>query len=1076
MEFRVLGPLEVVGDEGPISLGGGKQRALLALLLLHANEVVSRDRLLDELWRERAHEAGHSLDVQVARLRKALPPDRLLTRAGGYVLRVEPGELDSQRFEELLQQGRADGDLSRLREALALWRGQAYADVAYEDFARLESARLEELRLATVEARIDAELASGRADALIPELEQLTARHPLRERLRGQLMLALYRSGRQVEALQVYADVRKRLVDELGLEPGPQLQQLERAILRQDPSLEAAPIARRRSRRRYLYAVPVAAAVVVAAVLAATHGSNPPRAAATASPQSVAFVSASTRKLVRETPARAIVLERFGFGSLWALAVDGELTRIDPHTGNVLATIGTGVVPNGLAAGLGSVWVTDSGSPTLLRIDPRQNVVADKIGLPTKDTQPVTATGGVVTGDGSVWVGQGQLNPFSWLDRIDPATGRVEKRILIPGGAGYGDEIAYANGQVWVGGGGSRNVTHVDPATNSIVDHAELDTFVCCVAAGGGYGWAITTDDHTVWKIAPNGSQVASYKLAARPENLAYSDGAVWVAGGDTGAVIRIDAVTGARRRYVVGHHTIGMAVANGVVAAGVQPTSQDVLATVRGPALHVLLREQWLSATDPVFTPSWNAAASQLAYATCARLYNYRDATGDAGRKLVPELAAGPPLVSNGGRTYRIRIRPGFRFSPPSDESVTAESMRYTLERTLSPKLLGRGSGISLLSDVFGATEFEAGKTAHVAGLERRGDMLVIRLARPVPDLPRRLAMTAFCAVPLGTPALANGVPAALPSAGPYYVAATGGEATVVRRNPNYRGPRPHRVPTIVYTSDIEPGRAIALIGGGKGDYVSEYDPALASDAPAARAAGSRYRLLPGTSGSYLALNANRPLFHNPSWRRAVQLGFNRAQFAALDFSRPASDLLPPALAGHEPDEYPVLGDVRAARKLTGGRQVHAVLATFDPGYDRGSALHARILRQELAALGIYTTIVKLTFDNRDDPAKLAPILARSDIVSWNADAAYPDPVSYLRSLLYLTAADNAALARAARLRSPARETAAAAVAVRLRARGTYVVYADGGLPVLVSRRVGCVVQQPEYPGLDLAAMCLKG
>jgi ABC-type transport system substrate-binding protein len=441
-----------------------------------------------------------------------------------------------------------------------------------------------------------------------------------------------------------------------------------------------------------------------------------------------------------------------------------------------------------------------------------------------------------------------------------------------------------------------------------------------------------------------------------------------------------------------------------------------------------------------------------------------------------VPELAAGQPRVSDGGRTYAIRIRSGYRFSPPSNEPVTAETMRYTLERTLSPKLLGRGNGIPFLGDVVGASSFEAGKTAHVAGLVRRGDLLVIHLVKPVPDLPRRLATTGFCAVPLGTPALANGVPAALPSAGPYYVAATGGEATVVRRNPNYHGPRPHRVPTIVYTSDIDPARAIELIGRGKGDYVSEYNPALGSSSPAARAAGSRYRLVPATAASYLALNANRSLFRSPLWRRAVQLGFDRARFAGLDFSRPASDLLPPALAGHEPDEYSVRGDLRAARKLVGGRQVHAVLATFDPGYDRGSALHARMLRQELAALGIYTTIVKLTFNNHDDPRKLAPILARSDIVSWNADASYPDPVTYLQSLLYLTATDRAALARAATLPSPARENAAAAVARRLRARGTYVVYADGGLPVLVSHRVGCAVQQPEYPGLDLAAMCLKG
>jgi len=1079
MEFRVLGPFEVLGDDGPVPLGGSKQRSLLALLLLHANEVVSRDRLLEELWRERAHEAAHSLDVQIARLRKLLPPERLLTRPGGYLLQVEPGELDAQRFEDLVEQGRRANDVETLRAALALWRGQAYADVAYEDFARVESARLEELRLVATEERIEAELALGGAAALVPELEQLTARHPLRERLRAQLMLALYRSGRQAEALQVYADARRRLVEELGLEPSQRLQQLERAILQQDPALDVARAAERRvHRRRYVYAAPVAVGVLAVLVLAATHGSKAPRAAATAEPQSVAFVSTSTGKLVRATPARAVVLERFGFGSLWALSFDGELTRIDPRTGKVLATIGTGVVPNGMAAGLGAVWVTDSDSPTLLKIDPSQNIVTDHFPLPTKNTQPVTATGGVAVGDGSVWVGQGHLNPLSWLDRIDPATGRLERRFLIPGGAGDGDEIGYADGQVWVGGGGSRNMTHVDAAANSIVVTTQVEPhgYVCCVTAGGGYAWAVTTQDRTVWKIAPDGSKVASYRLRATPENLVYARGAVWAADGDSGAVIRIDALTGVRRRYVVGHQAIGVAVGAGLIAAGVQPNSRDLLATVHGPALHVLLGEQWLNATDPIFTPSWNTAASQLAYATCAKLYNYPDTAGPPGRTLVPELAAGFPHVADSGRTYVIRVRPGYRFSPPSNEAVTAETMRHTLERTLSPKLLGRGGGIPFLGDVIGAAAFEAGETAHVAGLRRRGDTLVIRLAKPVPDLPRRLAATAFCAVPLGTPALANGVPSALPSAGPYYVAASGGEVTVVRRNPNYHGPRPHRVPTIVYTADTEASRAIQLIGSGRGDYVSEYDAALASGSPAARAAGGRYRLLSGSAASYLALNPNRPLFRDPRWRRAVQLGFDRSRFAALDFSRPASDLLPPSLDGHEPGTYPLGGDLSAARKLTRGQHVHAALATFDPGYEPQSALHARTLRQELASLGIYTTIVPLTFADHDDPAKWAALLARSDIVSWQSDAAYPDPVTYLQSLPYLTSGDRTALARAATVGSPARERAAAVVARRLRARRTLVVYAYSGLPVLVSRRVGCVVHQPEYPGLDLAALCLTG
>ena len=245
MEFRVLGPLELWDEGGEVSLSGPKPRALLAVLLLHANEVVPTDRLIDELWGEDSpDDAAAALRVNVSRLRKALPRDVLTTRSPGYLVRVEPDELDLHRFERLVDEGRgllarglaADAS-ARLRDALSLWRGPALADFAYESFAQAAIARLEEIRLAALELRIEADLALGRHDELVAELEALVAEHPLRERLRRYLMTALYRSGRQAEALDAYQDARRALVDELGIEPGAALQELERAILRQDPAL-----------------------------------------------------------------------------------------------------------------------------------------------------------------------------------------------------------------------------------------------------------------------------------------------------------------------------------------------------------------------------------------------------------------------------------------------------------------------------------------------------------------------------------------------------------------------------------------------------------------------------------------------------------------------------------------------------------------------------------------------------------------------------------------------------------------------------------------------------------------------
>ncbi len=246
MDFRLLGPLEVVSEHDQlIALGGVKQRSVLATLLLQANEVVSTDRLIDQLWGAAPpNTAAKSIHVYVSRLRKALGEGRLVTHGHGYLIRAEPEELDLARFEQLADEARRgapDSAAGKLREALALWRGPALADLAYERFAQVEIARLEEMRLAVLEQRIDADLAAGRHAELVGELETLVARHPLRERLRCQLMLALYRSARQAEALEAYRAARRELQEELGLDPSAELRQLEQAILRQDAALDLPP-------------------------------------------------------------------------------------------------------------------------------------------------------------------------------------------------------------------------------------------------------------------------------------------------------------------------------------------------------------------------------------------------------------------------------------------------------------------------------------------------------------------------------------------------------------------------------------------------------------------------------------------------------------------------------------------------------------------------------------------------------------------------------------------------------------------------------------------------------------------
>ncbi len=243
LEFRILGPLEVIRDDGPAALGGPRQRSTLALLLLEANRVVPIDRLADELYAGRPPvTAVTQVQRQVSDLRKLLGADVIETRPPGYLLRVDEDQFDLARFERLTaaaERGRGAEAATLLGEALALWRGPALADLEYEPFAHSAVARLEELRLAALEMRIELDLELGRHANTVAELEALVAAHPLRERLRALQMLALYRAGRQADALNAYRETRQVLVEEIGIEPSPQLQELHRAILAQEPSLVA---------------------------------------------------------------------------------------------------------------------------------------------------------------------------------------------------------------------------------------------------------------------------------------------------------------------------------------------------------------------------------------------------------------------------------------------------------------------------------------------------------------------------------------------------------------------------------------------------------------------------------------------------------------------------------------------------------------------------------------------------------------------------------------------------------------------------------------------------------------------
>jgi ABC-type transport system substrate-binding protein len=590
--------------------------------------------------------------------------------------------------------------------------------------------------------------------------------------------------------------------------------------------------------------------------------------------------------------------------------------------------------------------------------------------------------------------------------------------------------------------------------------------------------WAAVDPDATIWKLDPEGNVLATITLPAQPTSLTYGDGALWVAGGSSGDVFRIDTTTNARRRYALGHDLTGLDARNGVVAVGVLPNADDVTAGLTGKIVRVAVAKNslfWSGApTDPALYTSWDAHQLQFGYATCGRLLTYRDADGEAGKVVVPDLAAALPAITGGGRIYSFRIRRGYGFSPPSHEAVTAESFRHMFERIFSPRFFpGSDFGPYLIA---GLAAYRAGKAPHISGISVNGDRLVIRLVHPVPDFPRMLASSPFCAVPVSTPVLSHGIETPVPSAGPYYLAALTQDAAVLKPNPNYPGPRPRHLDAIVYRLGVAPAKAATQIARGTLDYVLEYDPALAPDTVIDRAAGSRYRLTPDATAhvQVVSLNARRPVFADRRRRLAVQYALDRTTLAAIDTALPATRLLSPRLPGFDGTPmYPLRPSVARARRLLGGRRFRAVFATFDPSLDAHAAAFAQAVRRQLAAVGIATTLLPLTFKDFDD-GEVARKAARADLVSTGLSVDDGDAVSYLQQL-QLPPPDRAALRRIARLASPRRDAEAAALARRLERESLFAVYEDQAIPELVSSRLACIVHQPEYAGVDLAALCLR-
>lgn len=612
MEFRLLGPFDVVVNGRSVRLGGPRQRALLAILAIHANEVVPADRLIEHLWPGDVPESAvNTLQGYVSRLRKVLDPNGLnsaqptiVFRAPGYVLTTPPEQIDARRFERLLGEAEARavvGDAAAaahsLREALGLWRGAPLADFTYEEFAQPEIARLEELRLKAVEERIDADLACGRHAALIPELEALLAEHSLRERLRAQLMLALYRSGRQGEALAAYRDGRRLMQEALGLEPTRALSELERSILQQDPALDLPAatrlLARVRGGRRRL-AVAMVGVFAVAGALAAFFlwpRGDVARAVPVAN-NSVAVVNPRTDRVVDDIvtgdypgplgfDGRYVLVGNIGDNTIMAIEAK---TRKRGFATAVQQPLDFAVTRNRLWIANGTSFASGrpSGGGTIQCRGCRPGTTMTvKIGPPDREnSSPAT----VASDRRSLWAADG---PSRTVYRVDAASGRILGSI----DGVDGSAIAVANGAAWIAEPRRADVVHID-ASGSVVTRIRVPGDPIRVAADASAIWvairhpqeAVWHARSAVWRIDPKtNKRVAVVSVPATVRRVATGAGYVWATSGtyqgepgvppSGGVLSKIDPHTDRVVATIkLGFRPDGVIVANGLVWVAVAP------------------------------------------------------------------------------------------------------------------------------------------------------------------------------------------------------------------------------------------------------------------------------------------------------------------------------------------------------------------------------------------------------------------------------------------------------------------------------------------------------------------------
>lgn len=799
LEIRLLGPIAAAFDGRPIALGARKQRAVLAMLALESGRTVSTDRLVQGLWGDEAPDtAPKMVQAYVSRLRKALPDGEALivTHGRGYELSLAADSIDALRLERLVTDA-ADGSA---REAIALFRGPPLVDVEDEPFAEPEIRRLEELWLRAKELSFDAQLAAGRHQDALNELGSLAERYPLRERLHWQRMLALYRSGRQADALAAYRDARRTLVDEVGVEPGRELQRLHEAILAQDTALDPTdsgeapsrptppkapaeqdpqpvpPQVPQHSRHRALFAAAAAAMIAGIAVFLVSRSGDEQRLPGIA--EDTVAVLGHDGKHLRDDYAvgRRPVALTAGAGYVWAAnELDGTVTRIDPRTGGDL-TIEVGGDPVKLTFGGGSVWVSDGTGRTVTQVNPDDARIVQRI-------EVGGGPRGVAVGGGALWVATALDGA---VQRVDLAKGRVTQHIPV---ASTPTDLAFGAGGLWVASETGGTVLRIEPDSGRVLDSVNVGNGPASIAIGAGAVWVANRQDNTLTRIDPATATVTGTVPVGRgPVAVAVGAGVVWTANADDGTISRVDAAT----RRATDQIEVGS------TPAALLPVGDDIWvsglpsrASHRGGTLRVrLLRlPDGCRCADPI---GYDGAVWSVVSVAYDGLLAYRRTAGAAGGTLVGALATGVPRPTNQGRTYAFRLRPGLRYS--DGRAVRAEDVRASLERLLEVHAAAPG-GYDL-PDYFSALPGAAAciraatpcDLSKAIDVDEQARVVTFHLVRPDAELPHKLALPLAAVLPADTPRrIIKGTPP--PGTGPYrFVRFDGWRGGQLERNAYFR------------------------------------------------------------------------------------------------------------------------------------------------------------------------------------------------------------------------------------------------------------------------------------------------